>query len=57
MLLKECEGCKYLLKAIGIGAGVRCTHPQNNPNKDKVVSISYVGDCKYYTSRTDEDEK
>lgn len=50
MLLKDCNGCKYLSRLIGIGQGVRCTHPKNqNPESKDAIIIAYIKDCKYKT--------
>ena len=33
MTLEECQGCKYLIKIIALGLGVRCRHPENQKYK------------------------
>ena len=48
MLSSECRKCKYVFWVVGIGQGVRCTHPDNQkykPKEDKrniPVIISYI---------------
>lgn len=51
MLLKECNGCKYLARLIGIGQGVRCTNPENQitgMDGSKAIVISQIENCNYY---------
>lgn len=35
MLMEECARCKYKAHLIGLGLGVRCTHPDNQQYKLK----------------------
>ena len=52
--MKDCKGCKYKLHLIGIGQGVRCSHPDNQKykidKKDKrPVIISFVPEnCTFF---------
>lgn len=45
MLIKECEGCKYLNKMIAIGLGVRCSHPDRRPKEGLIPVISTIDNC------------
>lgn len=45
MLIKECEGCKYLSRMIGIGLGVRCNHPVRRPKEGLIPIISTIENC------------
>ena len=38
--LEECQGCKYLIKIIALGLGVRCRHPESQKYKleDDILS-------------------
>jgi hypothetical protein len=52
MLIKECQGCSYLHWGVGIGIGVRCTHPQHRTERKLPIPlISEVEDCKLYKKR------
>jgi hypothetical protein len=52
MLIAECKGCSYLHWAIGIGLGVRCTHPEHRIDaKPPMPLISAVTDCQLYKVR------
>lgn len=54
MLIADCKGCSYLHWAIGIGLGVRCTHPEHRIDaKLPIPLISAVADCKFYKARED----
>ena len=46
MLIKECEGCRYLIKLIGLGLGVRCNHPDRRENDKLIPIISTIDNCK-----------
>lgn len=49
MLIAELKGCRYLHWAIGIGLGVRCTHPENRTEtKLPKPLISAVENCSLY---------
>lgn len=46
MLIAECKGCRYLHWAIGIGLGVRSTHPEHRIDAQPPVPlISAVEHC------------
>ena len=52
MLIADCKGCSYLHWAIGIGLGVRCTHPEHrNEAKLPIPLISAVENCTLYKPR------
>lgn len=52
MLIAECKGCSYLHWAIGIGLGVRCTHPDHRTEaKLPIPLISHVEHCTLYKPR------
>jgi hypothetical protein len=52
MLISECEGCRFLHWAIGIGLGVRCTHLQHRTEaKLPIPLISAVSNCTLYEKR------
>jgi hypothetical protein len=52
MLIVECKGCSYLHWAIGIGLGVRCTHPEHRIDaKPPMPLISAVTECQLYKVR------
>ena len=52
MLIDDCKGCRYLHWAIGIGLGVRCTHPQHRTEaKLPIPLISAVENCTLYKPR------
>jgi hypothetical protein len=59
MLLKDCQDCKYCRRMIGVGLGVRCSHPENQKFKrideshpQLPVIISRVSEeCGYKTLR------
>ena len=42
MTLEECDGCKYLIRLIGLGLGVRCTHPDNQKYKLKEELLPHL---------------
>jgi len=49
MLIADCKGCSYLHWAIGIGLGVRCTHPEHRIDaRPPMPLISAVTDCQLY---------
>jgi hypothetical protein len=45
MLIKECEGCIYLIRMIAIGQGVRCDHPDRKPKEGLPPVISNIKEC------------
>ena len=52
MLIVECKGCSYLHWAIGIGLGVRCTHPEHRIDaKPPMPLILAITDCQLYNAR------
>ena len=52
MLIEDCKGCRYLHWAIGIGLGVRCTHPEHRTEaKLPIPLISSVVNCTLYKPR------
>lgn len=52
MLIAGCKGCSYLHWAIGIGLGVRCTHPEHrNEAHPPMPLISAITDCQLYKAR------
>ena len=46
MLIKECEDCIYLVKIIGLGLGVRCSHPDRREVDKLIPVISTIDKCK-----------
>jgi len=46
MLIKDCIGCKYLVKMIAIGLGVRCSHPQRKPKDNTLIPVISTIDIK-----------
>jgi len=52
MLIAECKGCRFLHWAIGIGLGVRCTHPKNRTEaRLPIPLISAVENCLLFKKR------
>ena len=52
MLIAECEGCSYLHWAIGIGLGVRYTHPEHRIDaRPPMPLISAITDCQLYKAQ------
>lgn len=52
MLIADCKGCSDLHRAIGIGLGVRCTHPQHRTEaRLPIPLISAVENCALYKPR------
>ncbi len=52
MLTADCRGCSYLHWAIGIGLGVRCTHPDHRLDAQPPMPIiEAISDCKLYKAR------
>jgi hypothetical protein len=45
MLIKECDGCRYLIRMIGVGLGVRCNHPTRRPQEGLIPVISTIDNC------------
>ena len=55
MLIKDCENCKYCVRMVSAGLGVRCQHPKNlqfnqiDPRYTKdgiqIPLISNIKDC------------
>ena len=61
MLSYECSRCIHVFWAVGIGQGVRCTHPDNQKYKPKEdnqnipVIISYIpSKCSYRDTGEDD---
>lgn len=49
MLIADCKGCSYLHWAIGIGLGVRCTHPEHRIDAQPPMPlISAITDSPLY---------
>ena len=46
MLIKECDGCRYLVKQIALGIGVRCSHPDRKVPDKLIPIISTIDNCK-----------
>lgn len=44
MLMEECGRCKYLIRLIGLGKRVRCSHPDNQKYrlKDDNATFSVI---------------
>lgn len=59
MTTDVCGSCVYVKWMIGIGQGVRCTHPHNQQYKSNdIVFITYVpADCKYYERKDSNDKR
>lgn len=52
MLIADCKGCSYLHWAIGIGLGVRCTHPEHRIDAQPPMPlISAITDCQLYKAQ------
>ncbi len=58
MLMEECGRCKYLIRLIGLGQGVRCWHPSNQKYKFKednqtmpVIISRIPGNCLFKETR------
>lgn len=52
MLIADCKGCSYLHWAIGIGLGVRCTHPEHRIDAQPPMPlISAVTNCQFYKAQ------
>lgn len=58
MLSKDCKDCSYMQWMVGIGQGIRCSHPENQKYKPKEgpgsnqlpVILSFIPEnCEYNT--------
>ena len=54
MLLNECKGCRWCAWMIGIGQGVRCSHPEHRRvgyDGNRAPTINEVHECKFYQTQ------
>ena len=54
MLLNECKGCRWCAWMIGIGQGVRCSHPEHRKvgyDGNRAPTINEVHECKFYQTQ------
>jgi len=52
LLSSECKGCSYVHWAVGIGQGIRCTHPDHRTTAQPPIPlICDVIDCQKFKAR------
>ena len=53
MLTEHCRDCKNVIWMVGLGLGVRCSHPDNKEYSKTNLPplISSVFDCKIYRKK------
>lgn len=52
MLIADCKDCSYLHWAIGIGLGVRCTHPEHRMDaQPSMPLISAITHCRLHKAQ------
>lgn len=57
MLIKDCQNCRAMVWMVGVGQGVRCSHPDNQKEtkhsfNGKLPLISEIIDCQKFEEKS-----